>query len=70
MGLKETSTYGRGSVEIRQRERAGGRGERERECVCVGGEVQNEAREGGTRAHSLVATLRSFVSDLGLPRWH
>ena len=45
--------------------------ERERENVCVGGgEVQNEAREGGTRAHSLVATLRSFVSDLGLPRWH
>ena len=47
-----------------------GRRERERDracvCVCV---VQNEAREGGARAHSLVATLRSFVSDLGLPRW-
>ena len=48
-----------------------GRRERKRDrvcvCVCV---VQNEAREGGARAHSLVATLRSFVSDLGLPRWH
>ena len=42
----------------------------ERESVCMfGGVIQNEAREGGTRAHSLVATLRSFVSDLGLPRW-
>ena len=53
-----------------KRERAGGR-ERETECVCVCVcVVQNEAREGGARAHSLVATLRSFVSDLGLPRWH